>query len=157
VPVAALNNSPAFIRCPDCPTWVAFCAESNPSQRDVLWTPTSEPNKENEAVTELPQWDHDDPLDIHRPSPGESARAGELWEQCLADDPRFNTTFDAVCANVLLEKNLPQVLAAVMLEGRAVLEGNCSDRKLMHARIADDVRTAREDAIKEMLYRDDSD
>ena len=33
-----------------------------------------------------------DPLDTWAPSAAESARASELWSQCLTDDPRFSTT-----------------------------------------------------------------
>lgn len=97
----------------------------------------------------------DDPLDTWRPTPAESARAGQLWRECLDDDPQFSTTFDAVCADVLLERNLPRVLAAIMLHGRAILEGNCSDRKLMRARLSADVNSARDDALGEAAYRDE--
>ena len=96
----------------------------------------------------------DDPLDTWAPTPGESASAGELWEMCLTDDPRFGTAFDAVCAGVLLERNLPRVLAAIMLHGRDLLEGNCADRELARVRLAASVADARDDAIKEAIYRD---
>ena len=84
------------------------------------------------------------------------ARAGELWRQCLDDDPRFNTTFNAITADVLTERNLPRMLAAVLLHGRDMIEGNCSDRKLAHTRLDAGVRSARDDAIKEAIYRDDT-
>jgi hypothetical protein len=57
----------------------------------------------------------DDPLDTWRPTPAESARAGELWQYCLDDDPRFGPAFDGTCADVLTERNLPRMLAAVLL------------------------------------------
>jgi hypothetical protein len=99
---------------------------------------------------------HDDPLDVWRPEPAELARAGELWQQCLDDDPRFSTTFDGTCDDVLLEKNLPRVLAAILLHGRALVEANCLDRKLAQARLSADVNSARDDAIREAIYRDDA-
>ena len=69
-------------------------------------------------------------------------------------DPRFSTAFDAVCAGVLLERNLPRVLAAVLLHGRDLLEGNCADRELARVRLAASVTEGRDDAIKEAIHRD---
>jgi len=109
-----------------------------------------------EWLDEAPE-PHDDPLDIWAPTPAESARAGELWQYCLgADDPRFNAAFDAICDDVLSEKNLPRVLAAILLHGRAIVEGNCGDQKLVHARLAADTASARAEAVKESIYRDDT-
>ena len=98
----------------------------------------------------------DDPLDEWRPEPAELARAGELWQMCLNDDPRFDATFTAICDDVLLEKNLPRVLAALLLHGRDLIEGNCSDQMLARLRLTAAVNTAREEAIKESIYRDDA-
>ena len=108
-------------------------------------------------MTEVPDWDHDNPLARWRPEPGELARAGELWEMCLNDDPAFDETFTSVCRDVLTERNLPRVLAAILLHGRNILEGNCADRKLAQARLSADTAEAREEAVKEYLFRDDSD
>ena len=105
---------------------------------------------------ELPPWDHDDPLDIWRPTHAESARAGELWQQCLDDDPRFNETFNGVCDDVLTERNLPRVLAAIMLHGRGIVEANCPDQKLVRVRLSADVNSARDEALGEATYRDES-
>ena len=96
----------------------------------------------------------DDPLDTWRPTPGESASAGELWQMCLTDDPRFNAAFTTVCDGVLLERNLLRVLAAILLHGRDLLEGNCADRELARVRLAASVNEARDDAVKEAIYRD---
>lgn len=106
-------------------------------------------------MTDVPDWDHDDPLDVWRPTPGELASTGELWQYCLAvDDPRFNAAFNTICDGVLLEKNLPRVLAAVLLHGRDLLEGNCADQELARVRLATSVDEARGEAIREAAYRD---
>jgi hypothetical protein len=97
----------------------------------------------------------DDPLDTWAPTHAESARAGELWQQCLTDHAAFDATFTAVCDDVLLERNLPRVLAAILLHGRALIDGNCGDPQLARARLAADTASARADAVREAIYRDD--
>ena len=100
----------------------------------------------------------DDPLDTWRPTPAESARAGELWGYCLAvDDPRFSTAFDGACADVLTERNLPRFLAAIFLHGRDLIEGNCSDQALARLRLTAAVADAREEARGEVAWRGDTD
>ena len=107
-------------------------------------------------TAEIPAWDHRDPLEEFAPTPAEHARAGELWDYALGtDDPKFYDAFVTACAAVLLEKDLPQFLSAIFLHGRALLEGNCADRDLAHRRLAVDVSESRENAIKEMMLRDD--
>lgn len=98
-----------------------------------------------------------DPLDKWRPEPAEHARAGELWEQMQDDDRRFCDAFEAACDDVLRQRNLPRMWAAIFLHGRDLIEGNCADRKLARLRLAGAVKSAREEAIKESLYRDYND
>ena len=108
-------------------------------------------------MTDVPDWDHDHPFEKWEPSHAEHARAGELWEQMLDDDPAFCDKFDGACADVLLLRNLPSFLAAVMAHGRDLIEGNCSDRKLARRRLAGAVAEARDEVVKEMLWHDDTD
>ncbi len=106
-------------------------------------------------MTDLHAWDHDDPFEKWRPTPAESARVLELWQCCVTDDPRFGEVFDAVCADVLSERNLPQVLVAVLVHGRDAL-ASCPDQMLVRARLSADVRSAREQAREEMIDDDES-
>ncbi len=108
-------------------------------------------------IDDVPDWDHDSPFEKWEPSHAEDARAMELWRMCMTDDPRFGECFDAACNDVLVEKNLPQMWAAMLRNGRDIVEASCNSLKLMQARISADVTSAREDAIKEMLWHDDTD
>ena len=100
-------------------------------------------------MTDVPDWDHDNPFERWRPTPGEDARALELWRLCVTDDPRFGECFDAMCADVLVERNLPQMWAALLRSGRDIVEASCPNLKLMQARIFTDLADARERALKE--------
>lgn len=107
-------------------------------------------------TAETPDWDHDDPLEVYAPPRDVYARAGELWDYTLAvDHPKFFEAFKTACDAVLLERNLPQFLAAVLLHGRAVVEGNCTDPGLAKRRVRYDVSSTREDLIKEQMIHDD--
>jgi hypothetical protein len=117
-------------------------------------TPRHERENGTVIIDDVP----DDPLDIWKPEPAEYARAGELWDYCLAvDDPRFNDAFNGACADVLTERNLPRFLAAIFLHGRDLIEGNCTDQKLARLRLTAAVNVAREEAIREAAWRDDTD
>ena len=96
----------------------------------------------------------DDPLDKWRPGPGESARAAQLWQLCLADHPTFYGVFVTTCDAVLLERNLPRVLAAILLHGRDLAEAACTDRELVQARLAAAVNEGREGALGEAVIHD---
>lgn len=104
----------------------------------------------------LPDWDHDHPFEVYRPTPAEDARAKELWEMCVNDDPRFGECFVAACDDVLTERNLPAMWVALMKAGRDLVEGNCSDLRLMKRRVSADVKESRGEALKEAIYRDDT-
>ena len=96
---------------------------------------------------QLPAWD-DDPLEQWEPTAAQRARALELWQRCVSDDPGFPALFNLFCADVLAERDLPQILLAVLRHGRDSLIG-CQGERLTRARLAADVASARGDALTE--------
>lgn len=102
----------------------------------------------------LPAWD-DDPLEQWEPDHSQKARAIDVWRAYTTDDPDFPRLFEAFCADILVERDLPQKLLAILEHGRLSLIG-CQGQKLTTARMDGAVADARDDAIKEVIYRDDT-
>jgi len=97
----------------------------------------------------LPDWDNDT-LEQWEPSPGQKARALDLWRAYTTDDPDFPALFEVFCADVLAERDLPQKLLAILEHGRLSLIG-CQGQALTNARMTADVADARGDALKDAL------
>ena len=106
-------------------------------------------------TAEVPDWDHDNPFEKWEPTPAEDARAKELWQMCMTDDPRFGECFDAACNDVLAERNLPSMWSAMMRAGRDIVEAACPNLRLMQSRVSADVAEARDDVARRMLFHDD--
>jgi hypothetical protein len=102
---------------------------------------------------QLPEWDND-PLERWEPTPSQKARALDLWRAFTCDDPGFARLFGDFCNDILVEKDLPAKLLAILEHGRLSLIG-CQGQALTTARMDADVADARGDAVREAIYRDD--
>jgi hypothetical protein len=99
---------------------------------------------------ELPAWDNDDPLEQWQPTPGQKARALDVWRAYACDDPGFARLFGDFCNDILVEKDLPAKLLAILEHGRLSLIG-CQGQALTRARMDADVADARGDALRDAI------
>ena len=88
---------------PTCPAWLAFCAERNPDQHDVMWAPLPHARKENDTMSDdLPDWIMTRPA----PPPGRP-RPRDLQMYCRGDE-RFARGYFAFVEDCERDVSIPE-------------------------------------------------
>jgi hypothetical protein len=108
----------------------------------------------DEAPAEPPWLDAMDPrsgefLEPWKPTPAESALVKELALQHVAGTPEFNAGFLRFCSDRYRDRSWPQAMLA-MLEAFKIVAIGSQGLDLSVARLREDVRVARAEALDEM-------